>query len=73
MKKYPQWKEICSTSRKTLKSFKYQTELGNRNRNKLVDLEDRSSWYNLRNNGIKEGNVFLVLCSVVVARSRRFF
>lgn len=55
MKKYPQWKEICSTSRKTLKSFKYQTELGNRNRNKLVDLEDRSRRNNSKINGIKEG------------------
>ena len=56
MKKYPQWKKICSASRKTLTSFKLpKPSCAIDIENKYVDLEDHSSRNNLRINGVKEG------------------
>ena len=53
MRKYPQWKEIWSASSKDIEVIQNTKPwLATEIKNKLVDLEDRSRWNNLRINGI---------------------
>ena len=56
MKKYPQWEEICSASRKTLKSFKLPNQAGpEKSKTNLCTSKTVLGVTILRINGIKEG------------------